>query len=246
MDTPPPEKIASIVDRAADKMEEEGLDKFYPSDVAKLKNNKAYAARFWHHQPEGGKGDRDDNAVNMIINTFRWRKEFGEEEITEESLNKDLLGKGVIFSHNRDRKGKKLLVINMKNHYKGVESMRDCQAIIVYFLERLEREEGGGPVTVVYDGTGMGYANLDLSLYQFVVHLLVDIYPAFMENALMLEMPWIFNAVWKVIKVVIPAHILDKTKFVNKSQIGEYIDDDNKLKSWGGKDDYKYVFESET
>ena len=47
----------------------------------------------------------------------------------------------------------------------------------------------------------MGFSNLDLGLYQFVVSMLVNIYPAFVDYALLLEMPWIFNATWKVLKV---------------------------------------------
>jgi len=55
----------------------------------------------------------------------------------------------------------------------------------------------------------------------------------------------IYNFFLCYFKVVIPAHILERTKFVNKSQIGEYIDDANRLKSWGGNDDYEYVFDPE-
>jgi len=244
MDQPQPETIATMVQKASARICEDGEENFYQSDITKLKNNKEYAARFWRHQGEG-KENREDKAVKMILNTFKWRKDFGVEEINAGSLNKNLISKGVIYSHNRDRKGQKLLIISMKNHFKGAESLLDCQRGFVYYLERLEREEKGGPITVVYDGTGMGFGNLDIALYQFVVSMLVDIYPAFVDHALMLEMPWIFNAAWKVIKVVIPAHILERTKFVSKSQISEYIDDANKLKSWGGKDAYKYVFETE-
>jgi len=243
MDQPNSQTIAAMVEKAIAKISEEGEENFYPSDVTKLKNNEAYAARFWRHQGEGK--DREENAVKMILKTFKWRKDFGVEEINEKSLNKNLISKGVIYSHNRDKKGHKLLIVSMKKHFKGAETFLECQQGFVYYLERLEREENGGPITVVLDGTGMGYGNLDIGLYQFVVSMLVDIYPAFVDHSLMLEMPWIFNAAWKVIKVVIPAHILERTKFVNKSQIGEYIDDANRLKSWGGNDDYEYVFDPE-
>ena len=45
--------------------------------------------------------------------------------------------------------------------------------------------------------------------------------------------------------MVIPAHILERTKFVSKSELGDYIDDKNKLKSWGGNDDYVFKPEAE-
>lgn len=233
-----------MVERAVAKMSEEGLENFYESDIDKLRTNSAYATRFWVHQGEG-KPNQEDKAVNMVVNTFKWRKNFGVEDITEGTLNERLMSKGIIYSHNRDKNGRKLLIVSMKKHFKGAESALDCERAFVYFLERLEREENGGPITVVYDGTDMGFANLDLGLYQFVVSMLVNIYPAFADYALMLEMPWIFNATWKVLKVVIPAHILERTKFVSKSELGEYIDEKNKLKSWGGNDEYVFKPEAE-
>ena len=89
MDQPNPETIATMVEKAITKISEEGEENFYKSDITKLKNNEAYAARFWRHQGEGNT-NREENAVKMILNTFKWRKDFGVEEITEQSLNKSL------------------------------------------------------------------------------------------------------------------------------------------------------------
>ena len=54
--------------------------------------------------------------------------------------------------------------------------MDDVKRMFVYYLERLQREERerGGHITVLYDGTGMGFANLDIELYQVVGVLIVE------------------------------------------------------------------------
>ena len=75
--------------------------------------------------------------------------------------------------------------------------------------------------------------------------LLVDLYPGLADLSLFYEMPWVFNAAWRIIKMMLPTSILETTKFVNRTQLTEYIDDDNRLASWGGKDQYKYSFQQE-
>ena len=38
---------------------------------------------------------------------------------------------------------------------------------------------------------------------------------------------------------------MKKIKFVTKSNMGEYITEDNRLSEWGGSDDWQYRWESE-
>jgi hypothetical protein len=38
---------------------------------------------------------------------------------------------------------------------------------------------------------------------------------------------------------------VNRIKFVNRDTLGEYIDDDNKLVAWGGRDTWQYAWEPE-
>lgn len=49
-------------------------------------------------------------------------------------------------------------------------------------------------------------------------------------------------AAFKIIKSWLPAKAVQKIKFVNKSNLKEYVDPDQALKCWGGLDDYIFTF----
>lgn len=44
---------------------------------------------------------------------------------------------------------------------------------------------------------------------------------------------------------MLPASAVEILKLVDSKSLKEYIDEDNMLKCWGGKDDYVYSFELE-
>ena len=83
--------------------------------------------------------DQEDEALDMIVNTFKWRREFGVEEISLSEFRQESLDRGSLYSRNRDRDGSKLLVFAVGKHIKGVEKMIVLKRFFIYYLERLER-----------------------------------------------------------------------------------------------------------
>lgn len=55
----------------------------------------------------------------------------------------------------------------------------------------------------------------------------------------------LFLGPFKIIKALLPANAVEILKLVDSKTLKEYIDEDNMLKCWGGKDDYVYSFEFE-
>ena len=55
------------------------------------------------------------------------------------------------YSFFRDKDGHKLLVFCVFKHIKGQEKMEDMKRFFVYMLERLNREEGGEQITLLFD-----------------------------------------------------------------------------------------------
>ena len=63
--------------------------------------------RFWRHvfdQP----GDQTEEAVSCVLKAFKWRKEFGVQNISEASINMNVVNKGFLFSHGRDKVGSEI------------------------------------------------------------------------------------------------------------------------------------------
>ena len=52
-------------------------------------------------------------------------------------------------------------------------------------------------------------------------------------------------AAFKVIKAWLPPAAVKKIKFLTKSNMNEYVNDDNRLEEWGGTDPWQYQWEGE-
>lgn len=242
---PSPQQLKELRETALNRLREIGKESFLTEDIAKLSSSDHYVTRFWLHVFDLP-GVQLEEACKMIIETFKWRKEFGMDKVNLQSINQSMLDKGTVFSHNRDKDGKKLLVFTVGRHVKGQEKMDDMKRYFVYYLERLEREERGEEITIMFDCRSAGLKNMDMEFIQFIIGVFKDYYPQMLNYILVFEMPWVLNAAWKVIKAWLPAAAVKKIKFLTKSNVGEYIDDDNRFEAWGGSDDWEYVFEPET
>ena len=111
-------------------------------------------------------------------------------------------------------------------------------------LERLDREEAGKRITIIFDSEAAGLANFDLELVKFLIHVLISFYPNFVNKILVFEMPWILNTAWKIIKSLLPPPAVARIKFVSKANIKSLISESNLPLAWGGEDDWEYDWRS--
>jgi len=241
---PTEQEISDIRTLVNDRVDDMGLENIDVSCLHKIRTDDVYLTKFFIHTFDHP-GRQTDAAVNMIINTLKWRKEFGAESLSESDFPQSLLEKGSLFSHNRDIDGRKLLVFVVGKHYKGAEKMEDMKRFFVYHLERLNREERGEQITVMFDCKGAGLKNMDMEFVQFLIGCMKEYYPDPLNYILVYDMPWVLNAAFKIIKGWLPPAAVKKIKFVTKSNMGEYITEDNRLSEWGGSDEWQYRWESE-
>lgn len=87
-----------------------------------------------------------------------------------------------------------------------------------------------------------GLSNMDMEFTKYLIGLFKSYYPNFLNLIIIFEMPWVLNAAFKIIKSWLPAKAIPKIKFVNKSNLKEYVDPNIALKSWGGKSEYTFTF----
>ena len=59
--------------------------------------------------------------------------------------------------------------------------------MLIYILERLDKEEDGKKITIVFDSEGAGISNFDLEQVKFLIHVLISYYPNFVEKILVLS-----------------------------------------------------------
>jgi len=242
---PTEEEIAHLRSRISE--HEDNDDDFVveSTDYNRLMNQDSYVARFFLHCTDIP-GDHMMNTENMILRSFKFRKEKEVHSLTSANLDDGLKNKGSLYLRNRDADGKQLLIFDVKKHIKGAANMDDMQRMFLYFLERVDREDEDGMVTIVFDCAGCGLKNMDMEFIRYMIDVLKDYYPYCLNYILVLDMPWVLNAAWKIIKAWLPSGAVKKIKFVNKSTVDEYVHSDQKLVAWGGEDSWEYEFIEES
>nr|CAD7398534.1 unnamed protein product [Timema poppensis] len=210
---------------------------FHPVDLARVKNSDDWLRRFLIHH-EGNLND----ALQMMWDCLEWRKTFGTNDISESNIKMEYVNEGCLFTHNRDKDGKSILVFKSKKHVKGQKDMDELKRVVVYWFERLERMDKGNSITLFFDMADTGMSNMDMEFIKYLIGLFKVYYPNFLNYIVIFEMPWILNAAFKIIKTWLPAKAVQKIKFVNKSTLKEFVDPDQALKSWGGNDEYVFSF----
>ncbi|XP_066959975.1 motile sperm domain-containing protein 2-like [Macrobrachium rosenbergii] len=239
----PPEPSQAEIDQlrssVLQKVDAEG-ESYDTKDIEKIQTDDKYIRRFLMHH------DNDQKlSLEMVMDTLKWRKDLNVNNITKESLPQDLFDVGALFIHNRDKDNCKMLIFSVRLHQKGVVDMDLMKRFLIYFLERLEREENGEQITVFFDMTNTGMKNMDMDLIQYMINLFKSYYPWFLNYIIVFEMPWLLSAMWKIIKNWLPPKAIDKIKFLDRKSLKDYVNSDQALTIWGGTDDYEYEFEPE-
>ncbi|CAG4952821.1 unnamed protein product [Parnassius apollo] len=209
--------------------------KFDPRDLERLKDNK-YLRRILEHC-EG----KTDAAVKMLWSIMIWRCNVNAWDIRD-TVRMDYVKKGLFFPHGRDVDACLLFIMKWKLYNKGQKNVEDLKKVIVYWLERLEREEDGRPITLFFDLDGCGLNNVDVEIVTYMISLLKSYYPKFVNNIIIYQMPWIMSAGFRIVKGFLPARAVERLRVINKDQLTEFVHPKQALKCWGGYDDYVFQF----
>ncbi|XP_061735089.1 motile sperm domain-containing protein 2 [Nerophis ophidion] len=183
-----------------------------------------------------------DDTLKMIDESFRWRKEYGVNDLTESSIPKWMFESGAVFLHGYDKEGNKLFWFKVKLHVKDAKSVIDKKKYVAFWLERYVKKEPGMPLTVVFDMAESGIGHIDMDFVKYVVNCFKVYYPKLLSKMIIVEMPWIMNAAWKIIKSWLGPEAISKLKFASRSEIQSYIDAEYLPPHMGGTDPFKYSY----
>jgi len=237
---PSPIEIETIKKEVIKAIEEFGQENIIPDDLIRLETNDDYVKRFFKHVFHLP-GNQVDEAVNMIIETFKWRKKFGVDEISIDTINKEFFKKGALYTHNRDKDGKILFIFEVRNHVRGVENMDELKKFFVYLMEKIDRdEEGEKKFSLLFNCNGSGLKNVDMIFIAFIINCFKFYYPYMVNYILILDIPMIMNVAWMVVKNLLPSHEEGMVNFVTRRNISEFLDRSKYLEAWGGSDMWTY------
>lgn len=209
---------------------------FHPLDLERLKDDK-YLSRIIMHTENDAKA-----AADMLWDILVWRKTVGANDLNENTIRMDYVKEGTFFPHGRDIDGSLLLIMKSKTHIKGQKEMEEIKKVIIYWFDRIEREENGRKISLFFDMDGCGLGNMDMELIKYLITLLKLYYPFFLNYIIIYNMPWVLSAAFKVVKTLLPAKAVEKMKFASKDTLKEVVAPEQALTCWGGKDDYTFEF----
>ncbi|XP_018014763.1 motile sperm domain-containing protein 2-like [Hyalella azteca] len=215
------------------------VDFFDDRDVARIEHDDLYIRRFLLQNGS------EDLAVKTAIEALRWRKKFRVNDLRSRDVDRRLLSEGGMFAHNRDREGCKLLIFSVRKYEKQMFEFIEVKRLLSYWLDRIEREEYGKKVTVVFDLSDAGLENVDLQFVRHLIKLFKFYHPWMLSKVILYDMPWIIQAVWKLIYSWLPSSSAEKIRFADKKTIDQFIDKDQQLLRWGGTDQYEFEFREE-
>ncbi|KAM6955710.1 motile sperm domain-containing protein 2 isoform 1-T1 [Lycodopsis pacificus] len=183
-----------------------------------------------------------DDALKMIDESFQWRKEYGVNDLTESSIPRWMFETGALYLHGYDKEGNKLFWFKVKLHVKDAKTIVDKKKYVAFWLERYAKKEPGMPLTVVFDMAESGLGNIDMEFVKYIINCFKIYYPKFLSKMILVDMPWIMNAAWKIVKSWLGPEAISKLKFASRSEIQGFIGLEYLPPHMGGTDPFKYSY----
>lgn len=96
--------------------------------------------------------------------------------------------------------------------------------------------------TLVFDCTGIGFCNVNLALIHFLIDLLRSYFPLSVRYAIVLNVPWILNAIQKFVLSLLPENNKQLIRFLKRKDLHHFITESNIPMYVGGQNE-KDIFE---
>jgi len=234
------EEAQKLIEEVKKKFFDKGalLNQFDERDIERINNDDLYVWLFVKHKQKDV-----DKAIDMIIDCLRWRESFGINDLLERNIDRRLFEIGFLYAHNFDKNGNPMVLFHTRLYRKDAHNPQEVKKLVAFGLETLSREYPGGKVTLIFDMQDSSLANMDMDMIKFLITNFQIYYPYMLEYLIVLEMPWILTAAWKIVKTWLSTEGISKIKFVNKTELlSQYVDADQLLTSMGGNDDFKYHY----
>lgn len=150
-----------------------------------------------------------------------------------------------VFFRGKDKKGGLICVIHVKDHFGSDCPEKDFEILICLVIEyaklclRSYSKDIDG-ANILFDMSGFSLKNADLNAVRFLSKAFEANYPESLSCIWVHKAPWIFNAVWKIIKGWLDPVVASKIHFTKSvSDLEMFVDKKNIPKDLGGLDDFK-------
>ncbi|XP_038056030.1 motile sperm domain-containing protein 2-like [Patiria miniata] len=208
-----------------------------PRDVEVLRTSDKYVHKFLMI------AKMDFKLTGEKINTvFKWRKQFGLNDMTFDSFDEEVLTSGGFYSHNRCKIGRRIVWFKICKYKKDPSRTNIVKQFMAFWLNKMESEAMGEDVVILMDMTNAGLSNLDMDVVKFMITCFELYFPALVGIMLVHDMHWVLNAIWKIIEKLLSAESREHIKFVRGPGILELIAPDQLPPYMGGTDEWEWTW----
>lgn len=207
-----------------------------------------------------------DQALVMMISTMHWRRaelhvdddiikngELGALENTSgdakwQKNNQDFLAQlrmGKSFLHGLDGQGRPMCFVRARLHKQGEQTEESLERFTVYTIEtaRMLLRPPIDTATIVFDMTDFSMANMDYTPVKFMIKCFEANYPESLGTVLVYKAPWVFNAIWSIIRGWLDPVVAGKVHFAkNIDELSVHVPKSQIPMDFGGDEKWEYKY----
>lgn len=143
-----------------------------------------------------------DAAVGKLVIALTWRRDFGVDLLTEDSI-KGIAATGKAYLHTSpDVEGRPVVVVVAANHFPARDDLVESEKLCIFLIEKAlsQLPLGKEKILGIFDLRGFTSKNGDLKFVKFLVDVFFNYYPKRLDQVLFVEAPFIFQPGWNMVK----------------------------------------------
>lgn len=149
------------------------------------------------------------------------------------------------YLRGHDLEGGSVCVVRVKKHFGHDCPDKDFEIFICQIIEQVrltlkDYESGNDGANILFDMSGFSMKNADLTAIRFLAKQFEANYPESLSSIWIHKAPWIFNAVWKIIKGWLDPVVASKIHFTKSvKDLEKFVGKKYIPKDLGGEDTYE-------
>lgn len=208
-----------------------------------------------------------EKALIMMVSTMHWRLDEmhvdddivknGELKAKEDTKASDAkvkknsedfltqLRMGKSYLHGLDNEGRPMCFVRARLHRAGEQTEESLERFTVYTIEtaRMLLRPPIDTATIVFDMTDFSMANMDYTPVKFMIKCFEANYPESLGTVLVYKAPWVFNAVWSIVRGWLDPVVAGKVHFAkNIEELEKFIPRKQIPTELGGDEKWTYEF----
>ncbi|XP_030506774.2 sec14 cytosolic factor isoform X2 [Cannabis sativa] len=195
-----------------------------------------------------------DKAANMFVQWQKWRASLVPNGFISDSEVSDELAAKKIYLQSLSNKGFPVMIVKGSKHFPSKDQLQ-FKKFVVHILDKTiassfkGREIGNEKLIGVLDLKNISYKNIDARALITGFQFLQSYYPERLAKCFLLNMPWFFVSVWRLVSRFLEKATLDKIVIVTNNEerraFVEEVGEETLPEEYGGRAKLRAIQEVE-